>query len=120
MPCTLTEIAPLFAGGDIRGPSAFACVALFAMVAYFRWRTSRGERRFDRITVCATVLISGPVFGVLYFLADAHLVSRHEFIHPDDYWGDLVALAALGAAAGCIASAILWVGLARSAPNTDG
>ncbi len=111
---------PLFAGGDIRGPSVFAGVVLLGMIGYFRWRALRGTRKPDRTLVCMTVLIAGPLFSVLYFLADAHFVSKYDFIPPDDYWGELISLAALGVAAGFIASAVLWIGLSASKPQNSG
>lgn len=111
---------PILAGGDIRGPAAFACIVLLAMIAYFRWRTGRGKRGSDRFLICTTALISGPLSGVFYFLVDAYLISRHDFIHPDDYWGDLLALATLGGAAGIAASAILWIGLSGPRTKADG
>ncbi|WP_417745563.1 hypothetical protein [Rosistilla oblonga] len=85
------------------------------MITYFRWRASRENRTLDRRYVCVSAILAGPMFGTLYFLADAYLISEHEFVHPDDYWGDLIALATLGTAAGLAASAVLWVGLSRTA-----
>jgi hypothetical protein len=70
--------------------------------------------------VSLTCLLAGPIFGVLYFLADAHFVSSDEFLFPDDYWRDMIALAILGLGTGLAASLVAWVGIPGEKHNHNG